>query len=190
MRKMYKILGAVVGCWLLLSAFQPVKMVKTKISDGINMLLPEGFVPLTEADINVKYVSTKPPVAAYTNYDRNVDLGINIAYSRWNNEDIEIMKGFYKSNIMGLYDQVQFLKEDVEEINGRKFAVFEFLSTVEDEEGTTFNQQAISKYHRIQYAIVKSKTVLFNFNCPAMLKDKWAPIAREMMSSIKISKTL
>lgn len=174
----------------LLSSFQPVKYAKTKVNDDITMSLPEGFILMSQEDLNSKYVSAKAPIAVYTDFSRAVDLGVNIAYSRWNNEDLEIMKSFYKSNIMGLYDEVQFITEEIKEINGKDFAIFEFVSSVSDEEGTTINQSAISKYVRIQYTIVKSKTVLFNFTCPARQKEKWAPIAKEILESVKISKTL
>ena len=145
---------------------------------------------MSNEDRNRKYVSSKDPVAVYTDLSRTVDLGVNVAYSRWNQEDLEMMKSFYKSNIMGLYDEVQFITEEIKEINGKEFAIFEFVSQVIDDEGTTVNQRAISKYVRIQYTIVKSKTVLFNFTCPARLKEKWAPVAKKIMESVKISKTL
>jgi hypothetical protein len=64
---------------------------------------------------------------------------------------------------MGLYDEVQFITENVQEINGRDFVVFEFLSKVNDTEGTTINNSSISKFVRIQYTIVKSKTVYLIF---------------------------
>ena len=175
---------------MLLGAFQQVKYVKTKVNDDISLLLPEDFIVMSQTDRNEKYVSSRAPIAVYTDYSRAVDLGINIAYSRWNAEDMEIMKSFYKSTIMGLYDEVQFLNESIEEINGNNFAVFEFIASVSDEEGTTFEQRNLSKYIRIQYTIIKSKTVLFNFSCPAVLKDKWAPVAQHMLESVKISKTL
>lgn len=174
----------------LLCSFQHVKYVKTKVNDDITLLLPQDFLLMTEADINSKYVSSKPPVAAYTDFTRNVDFGINVAYSRWNPGDLEIMRSFYKSNIMGLYDEVQFIKDEVEEINGREFAVFEFISSVRDDDESSISQNPISKYIRIQYTIVKSKTVLFNFTCPARQKDKWAPVAKEILESVKLSKTL
>ena len=174
----------------LFSSFQQVKFVKTKINDNITMLLPENFTPMSQDDLLSKYVSSKAPVAVYTDFSRSVDLGVNVAYSTWNEEDLEIMKSFYKSNIMGLYDEVHFIKEGIEEINGRNFAVFEFVSSVNDEEGTTISQSSISKYVRIQYAIVKSKTVLFNFSCPANQKDNWAPVAKKMLESVKISLTV
>ena len=169
---------------------QPVKYVKTKVSDAITMSLPQDFILMSQTDLNAKYVSSKAPIAAYTDFSRTVDLGVNIAYSRWNQEDLEIMKSFYKSTIMGLYDEVQFITEEITEVNGNDFAVFEFLSSVSDTEGTTISQGTISKYVRIQYTIVQSKTVLFNFSCPAIQKDRWAPIAKEILESVKISKTL
>lgn len=174
----------------LLTSFQSIKYVKTKVNDAITMSLPQDFTLMSPTDLNSKYVSSKAPIAAYTDFSGTVDLGVNVAYSRWNREDLEIMKSFYKSTIMGLYDEVQFINEDIREINGRNFAVFEFLSRVVDEEGTTINPGAISKFVRIQYTIVESKTVLFNFSCPARQKDRWAPIAKEILESVKISKTL
>ena len=176
--------------FVLFTAFQQVKFVKTKVNEAITMSLPEDFTLMSQTDLNAKYVSTKAPVAVYTDYSRTVDLGVNVAYSRWNQEDLAMMKSFYKSNIMGLYDEVQFIIEDIQEIHGKKFAVFEFLSSVSDEEGTTISQSTISKYIRIQYTIVKGKTVLFNFTSPAREKEKWAPIAKEILESVKISKTL
>ncbi len=175
---------------LLLTSFQQMKYVKTKVNDNISLSLPKDFIPMTEAELTSKFASVKPPVAAYTDYTRTVDFGVNIAFSRWNAEDLEIMKGFYKSNIMGLYDEVQFIHEGIETINERDFAVFEFTSKVLDEEGTSINQRAISKYVRIQYTIVRSKTVLFNFTCPAREMERWAPVAKEIMSSVKIDKDL
>lgn len=174
----------------LLSAFQNIKYVKTKVSDSITMLTPADFLLMEEAELNRRYVSARKPIAVYTDYSRTVELAVNVAYSRWKQEDLEIMKSFYKSNIMGLYDDVNFLKEDIETINGRDYAVFEFISVVRDEEGTAVNPGATAKFTRIQYTIVNYKTVLFNFSCPVRQKDQWIPVARHILSSVKISKTL
>jgi hypothetical protein len=180
------------GTLVLLSSIiaQQTKYVKTKVHEGITIALPQEFSPMDEQELNRKFMGGKPPVAAFSDYSKTIDLGVNIAYSRWNEEDLRIMKSFYKANILGLYDEVEFLTESIEDINGRKFAVFEFVSTVNDVEGTTINQNSISKFIRIQYAIVKGKTVLFNFSCPARVREQWAPIARQTLQSVKISKTL
>ena len=172
-----------------LSSFQQVKLVKTKVNEAITISLPEEFLPMSLADIEARYETAKLPVAVYTDYSRTADLGINVAYSQWNAEDLDIMRSFYKSTILGLYDEVQFSKKDIEEINGWNYAVFEFVSSVKDDDNT-MNQSAVNKYTRIQYTIVKGKTVLFNFTCPASQKEKWAPVSRQILESVKISKTL
>jgi len=176
--------------FLLLSSFQQLKYVKTKVNDDITLSLPQDFTVMSPEDLSRNYLSSKEPLAAYTDYSRTVNLGINIAYSRWNEEDLEIMTSFYKSNIMQLYDEVQFITEEIKEINGKEFAIFEFIASVTDVDGTTITQSAISKYVRIEYTIVNQKTLLFNFTCPARQREKWAPISREILESVKISKTL
>ena len=175
---------------LVFSSFQKIKYVKTKINDDISISLPADFVMMDETELNRRFVSAKKPLAMFTDYARTVELGVNMAYSRWRPDDLDIMKSFYKSNIMGLYDEVNFLQEGIENINGRDFAVFEFVSVIRDDDDTAFRPRATAKFTRIQYTIVNYKTVLFNFTCDARQKDQWIPIARHIMSSVKISKTL
>ncbi len=175
---------------IVLMSFKDNGMVKTKVNDAITISLPTNFYPMSEADIKTKYVSSKLPIAMYTDESRMVDLGINVAYSRWREEDFDMMKSFYKSNIMGLYDEVSFIDEKVEEINGKQFAVFEFIGSVKPEDKEGVNTEILKQYVYIQYTIVKYKTVLFNFSCPARIQDKWAPVAHKIMPTVKLSKKL
>ncbi len=176
--------------FVFLSSFQEVKLVKTKIGDGITMQIPENFVLVSQQEVKQRNISDKDPLAYYTDQSGDVDFVVNMAFSRWRNSDIEMMRSFYKSNIMGLYDQVNFIRDEVDEINDRSFAVFEFVSKVEDERNLSISGNAISKYVYIEYAIINNKTVLFTFSCPARLKNYWEATARKMMNSVNISKTL
>jgi len=167
--------------------FQQMKYIKTKVSDSITLSLPEGFRLLEKSEIDRKFVAAKAPLAAYTdNMSGTVDIGVNVAFSQWNPGDLEIMRSFYKSNIMGLYDEVRFITEDVVEVDGVKYAVFEFVSVVKDEEGTSYDQNVTSKYTRIHYGIVNRKTLLLNFTCPASQQNAWAPVAKYVLESVKI----
>jgi len=171
--------------------FQQMKYLKTKVNDNITLSLPEGFRLLEKSEIDRKYVAAKAPLAAFTDaMSGKVDIGVNVAFSQWNPEDLDIMKSFYKSNIMGLYDEVRFISEEIIEIDDEKYAVFEFISTVKDEEGTSFNQSATSMYTRIHYGIINRKTLLLNFSCPASQQNTWAPVAKYVLQSVKIKKTL
>ena len=63
-----------------LTAFQQVKLVKTKVNESITISLPQEFTLMEQAELNRKYVSSKPPVAVYTDYSKTIDLGVNIAF--------------------------------------------------------------------------------------------------------------
>ncbi len=170
----------------LLSVLQSSTLVRVKVDENITVDLPQDFARLQEAEINLKYLSSKQPLAVYSDPSRLADFSVNVAFSRWNPEDLEIMRGFYKSNIMGLYDEVQFINESVEDISGRKYVVFEFVSTVKSDEDEILNTENISKYTYIQYTIVNRKTILFHFNCPYLAKDEWSGIAGNIMQSVRI----
>lgn len=182
-----KLLAIVLVTIFTFTGFQQLKFIKTKINDDITLSIPEGFHLLEKADIDRKYVAAKAPLAAFTDdMSGTVDIGVNVAFSQWNPEDLEIMRSFYKSNIMGLYDEVRFITEEVIEVDGEKYAVFEFVSVVKDEEGTSLDAGATSKYTRIHYGIVNRKTLLLNFSCPASVQSTWAPVAKNVLESVKI----
>ncbi len=176
---------------LAVCGFQQMKYVKTKVNPSITIMLPNGFHLMETTELYRKFVAAKPPLAAYTdNATATIDIGVNVAHSQWNADDLDIMKSFYKSTLMGLYDEVQFITEGIEEIDGKNFAVFEFISVVKDDEKTYDNPAATSKYTRIHYGIINHKTLLLNFTCPANQRNHWAPVARHVLESAKISKTL
>lgn len=167
---------------------QPIDLKKTSVNEDITLSLPQSFERLNSNEANQKFISSNTPLAVYSDPSRTVDLSVNTAFSRWREEDMSLMMSFYKSTIMGLYDEVQFKKETIEEINGRRFAVFEFVSTVRADEEDIINNRQISKYTYIQYTIVNYKTVLFHFTCPVRARGIWAPRAEEIMSTVRISK--
>lgn len=179
---------------LLCSANLP-KMQTVKLVDGITIQLPKDFVIMSDDDIAVKYPSTKKPVALYTSLDRTVDFGLNISKSRWSGVDIDLLHKIYKSTILESYDKVNFLKDTVEYIDGRPYAVFEFISTFDK----------TTKYQYFQFTIlaktkVEAQTetgdllpgnanhiIIFTLTAPSNEQEKWQPIAKASMGSIHIN---
>ena len=101
-------------------------MVKTKIGEEITLLLPDDLIPMTDEDFALKFISPKKPLAVYTNHQRVVEFSINESNTTWKDSDLELMKSFYKSSILSLYDQVKFLQEDIQDINKKSLL---FLSS-------------------------------------------------------------
>ena len=165
------------------------KLVKTKVTDNITVDLPVSFQQMSEQDINSKYISYRKPLALYTSENKKADFGVNVSLTQWNSNDLDLMKRFFKSSIANLYDKVDFLKEDIEEINNIRYAVFEIISTVNPDENAILSKGAIQKYSYLQYAIVNEKTILFNFTCPLNEKERWQSTVKDIMNSVKVKKS-
>ena len=166
------------------------KFVKIEIGSGISLKLPESFQPMPEAEIARKYISTRKPVAVFMSADRQADFGINISITQWNPSDLPIMKDFYKATIVELHSNVEFIREEIVNVNGKDFALLEFTSLVKDEDNTLgTTRPPVQKYNFIQYTIFDKKTFVYNFNCPANQQARFRDTAREIMNSIEMKKT-
>ncbi|CAD5274546.1 MULTISPECIES: hypothetical protein [unclassified Imperialibacter] len=160
----------------------------TKVTDYITVSLPSDFRPMNEQEINSKYVYTRRPMALYTDYGVTVDFGINRGNNQWAQGDLNILKDFYKANISSLYDEVSFTKDAIETINGREFAVFEFVAIVKPEEDAITNESALRTYSYIQYTIVNNQTLVFTLSSPYQHMRKWKDLAPQIMQSVSIKK--
>lgn len=170
----------------VLPATAQISLEREKVTKDISMEVPQGFIPMGQAELFSKYVSSKTPLAMYSSEDRQVDLGINENSSAWVGEDLKILQSFYKANILNLFTEVAFIQEDIREIGGRWFIVFEFVSRVSDEQNTFGGNTSISKYTYIQYTLRNEKVLLFNFSCPSHMRAQWQESARSMMQSVRI----
>ncbi|MCU0429453.1 MAG: hypothetical protein MUF42_05725 [Cytophagaceae bacterium] len=166
----------------------PAKLKRKKLYDGISSLMPKDFTPMSDLDLAAKYPSTKKPLAMFTSEDRNTDFGVNSSKRSFPSEDIEMLQKFYKANIIETYSpsknapsvtraQVNFLSEGVREINGRKFAYYEFISEFE----------GLRKYHYIQLTLIQEHIYIFNFVTDQRAAEKWKSAVGQMMQSVKLA---
>ncbi|MGK7390050.1 MAG: hypothetical protein ACNS60_06855 [Candidatus Cyclobacteriaceae bacterium M2_1C_046] len=168
------------------SGFNDVKLKKTKVADGITVLLPAEFFPMTPEDLAQRYPSVRKPIAAYTNEERMVDFSVNQSATQWRDGDIEIAKGFIKASISNMFDKVKVHQEDVREINGETFIIFELETRINgDRLGLETTEPAV-KYSYLQYLIKNGQMYVFSFHAPLRYIQTWQPIASEVMNSVKI----
>lgn len=166
---------------LPLFSFQGEKLVKTKVGENVIVYIPKSFVAMSEDDKSTKFLTSRDGMAFFTSEDRLADFTVNKSFSRWRPDDIEMMRSFYRSNILSLFDDVNFIREEVQEIEGNQFAVFEFTSLVKSEEDDLMGKPDLKKYVYIQYTIKDYQTYLFNFTCPLPIRKKWQPVAHDIM---------
>ncbi len=175
-------------CFQLLfqvSYSQSLSTVKIGEDKNIQLKIPDTFINMNDEDRMTKVASSKVPFAMFTTQDQEVTLGVNDNPMQWTEQDTETVYGFYKASIQSLFDEVQFIQDDVRDINGREFIVFEFVSSVVDD--NQFSSKKPQKnYTYIQYTSYNGQVLLFNFGCRARLKNQWESIAGEVMESVKI----
>lgn len=159
---------------------------KTKISKEITALVPEELLPMTDQQRIQKYVSNREPIGMYTSADGMIDFGINVNSSNWSSDDYEILQKFYKSNILNLYDDVDFYRDTIQYFDERPFITFEFRGTLFGKEDSFRKNQSLSKYVYITYTLKDDRVLLFNFSAPYALRNQWRPQAHTIMESIKI----
>jgi hypothetical protein len=185
------------------------KMVRRTLARNITALMPEDFRPMTDAEIASKYFTYRKPVAMFTNQEATVDFGFNVAATTWKYEDLALLQKFYKATIQNLYtsidgnassktqdnrpassnskptESINMIQEGIQEINKRKFIVFEFIGETKTDANSPI-QRAKRVYTYIQYTIVDEEVYIFNFSAPAHLQKYWSPIAKQMMESLKM----
>ncbi len=183
MRKVFFLLPVAALLW----AFKADNFVKIKVTENITVSLPSGFVSLSQEQINARQLSARKPLLFYTDQNYEVDFTVNMSYSLWAKNDLEMLKNFYRSTIFNLYSDVNFTQEDIVEINGRRFVQFEFESTVRDDEESFLIKGDVRKYTLILYTILdNNNTVLVSFTCPLKRKDTWQSTAHEIMGRVKV----
>lgn len=161
-------------------------MKRVKIKDVASVLMPEDFAPMSEADLNNKYETYRYPLAMYSDQGRIVDFGVNRSFTTWQEGDIVLVKDFYKASLFNMYTEVEMMQEEIRTINGREYAIFEFVGRVKDEAKSFRNNKTVSRYIYIMYTIYQGNSIVINFNAPERFKEDWRPIAKEMMDSFKL----
>ncbi|MGD1840119.1 MAG: hypothetical protein ACFB0B_04375 [Thermonemataceae bacterium] len=180
------------NCFLLFAVsisagFLP-KLVKTQLTKGISMLLPNDFVLMNDDMLADKYNYPRRPTAMYTDPSTKIDVGVNITTRYWREEDIPLLKDIYQASIKTNYTKVEFIQSDLKTINKRQYACFEFVGTVEDQkQSAVFGKKpSLTTYNYLMYTVVDEQIVVVNFNCPDKLRTQWQATVGKIMSSVKI----
>ncbi|MEJ8803231.1 hypothetical protein [Pontibacter sp. H249] len=167
------------------ATFGQTKLKKTQISKEISVMLPRDFTPMPDDGIARHYPATTKPLAVYTSPNGQVDFSVTQKRSQFRAQDLNMLQEFYKANLLEKFTDVDFIREEIVDIKGEQYIVFEFVSKVADERGTT-NLAPVQKYSIIQYTIKGNQLMIFTMHAPFVLKNDWQPAMREIMSSIRI----
>lgn len=171
---------------LILMSFDEPKLKKTEVSEGITMLIPSEWRQMDGLDFSERFPSVRAPLGAYTDYNREMSLSVNISATQWPDEDAEIARDFFKSSIYNTFDRIEMINQGIYEANKHKFVFFEFESTVKGDQTALGQEQSILNYSYIQYLIGEDRALVFSFHCPRRLRQEWQETAGKIMKSVKV----
>ncbi|MBD1396582.1 hypothetical protein H9Q13_05340 [Pontibacter sp. JH31] len=166
-------------------ALADTKLKKTQITKEVSLLLPRDFTPMPDDGIARKYPAANKPVAVYTSPNGQVDFSMTQKRSQFGAQDLHMLREIYKANLLERFTKVDFIRDEVTNINGRDYIVFEFVSVMADERKAT-NLAPVQKYSIMQYTIQGNQLMVFSMHLPFVMKNDWQDPAREIMGSIKI----
>lgn len=161
---------------------------KVEIAKGVKAQVPEEFRRMSEQEIAAKYIMRNRPLAVFSDPTLNTDFVVNYTTVPWRDQDLEMMKRFYRSSISSLYDEVKFISEGIKTVNKREYIYFEFQSVVKGDTKSVKYRGDVRKYHYIMYTVEDSKMLIFSFATPLRLQNKWQPTAHKIMESLKVKK--
>lgn len=167
------------------AAFANTKLKKVQITKEISVMLPSDFTPLPDDGIARKYPATTRPLAVYSSPNGQIDFSVTQKPSQFRSEDMGMLREFYKASLMERFSKVDFIRQEVTQVKGKDFIVFEFVSTVADERRST-NLAPIQKYSIVQYTIKGDQLFIFTMHVPFAQKNDWQEATRNIMNSVKI----
>ncbi|MEJ8756413.1 hypothetical protein WG947_05370 [Pontibacter sp. H259] len=167
------------------AALAAPKLKKVNITKEISIKLPKDFAPMTDDDIAREYPATTKPLAVYTSTDGNIDFSLTQKRSTFRARDLGMLREFYKANLVETFTNIDFIRQEIMEINGKQFIVFEFVSSLADERGAS-HLKPVQKYSIIMYTIAGNQLQIYTLHLPFLLKNQWQETAREIMSSVSI----
>lgn len=172
---------------ILVAGFTPPKFKTVNITKEISVSIPQDFAVMPDDAIAAKYPSPRKPLAAYTSSNRLVDFVLTERPSMFHENDLKMVQQFYKTSINSKYSDVKFVREEIKKIKNQNFVIFEFTSTVRDEDRKNSRLAPIRRYTIVQYTIYNKKLLIFTFNAPIDLKEAWEKSANKIMESVKLS---
>lgn len=168
-------------------AYAQPKLKKVNISKELSVMLPQDFTQMPDDGIARRYPATTKPLAVYTSPNGLIDFSVTQKISQFRAQDLKMMREFYKAALMERHSKIDFIRDEVTQIKGKDYIIFEYVSSVEDERGSS-NLAPVQKYSIVQYTIEGNQMMIFTFHVPFKLKNEWQQPAREIMSSINIKK--
>ena len=146
-----------------------------RLSLGFSMILPKSFDMLAPEYIKLKYPYEDRPHVILSNEKTDTDFAFD--YGETSNTSLAERTRQYKSVIKRIYPSNVFLQEEIYKVSEEiEVASYDYRSSAIDADIYNLNF----------FTDLPDKEVFGWFTCPAELQEKWEPLVRQMIQTIKV----
>jgi len=148
---------------------------RTVLGGRLSILVPSDFTLMDKGMLDLKYpMQAHRPSEVYTNYEGSINVAFNFTQNRGAMRELPAFREFLQHQ----FDRpgVEFLNSEIRSINGRDFAVQEFIT------------QAIDSriYNHMFVTSLDGRWLMCTFNCTINHLDEWRPKAAEIVNSVRV----
>lgn len=159
-----------------------LELEKRKVKDFIEVHVPAAWQSVPPKRMPDFIEAARPPLALYRPQDGKAMLSIGQNYTNFRGQDMSLLRDFQKANVMSLYNNhVRWYKNEIREINGRKFVIFSFIGTM-----VRPRKQPIRKFNTIAYTVYEGRLVNFSFSCEFRERDYWRERSLRIIESVEL----
>ena len=173
---------------LLFSCLQATAQDRIKLEEGLSILLPPEFSPLSPDEINKQHSQKTYPLAVYEHIqDRRTQWTFTLRPSLWQEKDTQLMKNFLRANIEALYEgKVSWLQQQTQSIDGRAAVCISFIGSRRPEATVLHREKTSRDYHMLLSMVLGRKQLLVHFSCPAGQYKHWQQKIKDVVNSLRI----
>ena len=149
---------------------------QTVLKDKLSLLLPEGFTPMDDQMLKIKYPNQKAPSLVYSNENGTVNIAINHTQDRLLPSQLAELHRKMDPAIRQQYPSATWQFSGFQHHHGREWCQLEFQSPAID---TTIHNMMVA-------TSVDNRMLLVSFNVTDELAADWLEPGREIIKSLQV----
>lgn len=142
----------------------------------MKLYLPNDFTDMPEKTAKIKYPSSDRPQIIKSNEQGSVNITLNLIPNAVNDDQVEEIKDGIKFILKRLNPSYLFFEEGLEIIGEKSIGFFEFKSPALD----------VPLFNLMFFTVIETDIMHGVFNCSFEEYEPWRPVARQIMSSVRI----
>jgi hypothetical protein len=144
--------------------------------DHLKILLPQSFKQMSDQELATKYPrSGSLPQEAYSNESGTVSLAFNHTSNKLSPADLPDFRQSFARQFKGTLG-IEFKGSSIKNINGRDFAILEFISPAMD----------TNIYNLMFLTSLDNRLLICTFNCVQSEMGKWKPTSQQILNSVQV----